>query len=149
MGIRWWAGDVPRLLVTLNRACSMGLTTVGVTGRPGGGGGDSFCIDLVDANGATSWHKCSMCVESSLNIVGIRVSSPTKNCLMSTVGVSSCFNNTASSLTVYVIVGPSRSLCSSSTLSAICTPLTSPCWQKYSLQLLHSWLSVVAGTSSW
>ena len=39
VGIRWRAGDVPRLLVTLNRACSMGLTTVGVAGRPGGGTG--------------------------------------------------------------------------------------------------------------
>ena len=51
VGVRWRAGDVPRLLVTFNRACSMGLTTVGVMGRPGGGRGDSFCIDLVDANG--------------------------------------------------------------------------------------------------
>ena len=78
MGIRWWAGDVPRLLVTLNRACSMGLTTVGVTGRPGGGGGDSFCVNLVDANGAASCRKCSMRVESSFNIAGVRVSSPAK-----------------------------------------------------------------------
>ena len=51
MGIRWRDGDVPRLLVTFNRACSMGLGTVGVAGRPGGGGGDSFCVNLVDANG--------------------------------------------------------------------------------------------------
>ena len=43
VGVHWWAGDVPRLFITLNRACSMGLTTVGVAGRPGGGtGGDSF-----------------------------------------------------------------------------------------------------------
>ena len=132
VGVRWRAGDVPRLLVTLNRACSMGLTTVGVAGRPGGGaGGDSFCINLVDTNGATCWRKCLMRIESLLNIAGVRVSSPAKNCLMSMVGVSSSLNNTASSLMVDVIVGPSRSLCSSSILSAICTPLALPCWRKY------------------
>ena len=85
----WRAGDVPKLLVTLNKACSMGLGTVGVAGKPGGGGGDSVCADLVDANGAASWRKCSMCVETSLNISGVRVSSPAKNCLMSTVGIPS------------------------------------------------------------
>ena len=94
MGVRWRAGDVPRLLVTFSRACCIGLATVGVAGRPGGGtGGDSFCIDLVDANGAASWRKCSMRVESLLNIAGVRVSSPAKNCLMSTVGVSSSFSS--------------------------------------------------------
>ena len=78
VSVRWWAGDVPRFLVTFNRAYSMGLATVGVAGRPGGGGGDSFCVDLVDANGAASWRRCSMRVESSLNIAGVRVSSPAK-----------------------------------------------------------------------
>ena len=39
VGIRWQTGDVPRLLVTFNRACSMGLAMVGVAGRPGGGPG--------------------------------------------------------------------------------------------------------------
>ena len=78
VGICWWAGDVPRLLVTLNRACSMGLGTVGVVGRPGGGGGDSICFDLVDANGAASWRKCSMCIETSLNISGVRFPVPLK-----------------------------------------------------------------------
>ena len=129
VGVRWWAGDVPRLLVTFNRACSMGLATVGVAGRPGGGaGGDSFGVESVDANGVASWCKCSMHVETSLNIAGMRVASPAKNCLMSTVGVSSS-NNTASSLTVDVIVGPCRSLCSASRLLASCT-YSSPCWQK-------------------
>ena len=128
MGVRWWAGDVPRLLVTFNRACSMGLATVGVAGRPGGGaGGDSFCVNLVDANGATSWRRCLMHVESLLNIAGVRVSSPTKKCLMSTVGVSSSFSNVASSLAVDVIVGPYRILTSSSRLSAIGNPQESPC----------------------
>ena len=149
MGIRWRAGDVPRLLVTFNRACSMGLTTVSVAGRPGGGRGDSFCVDLVDANGATSCRRCSMHVESSLNIAGVRVSSPAKNCLMSTVGVFSSFSNVASSLAVDVIVGPCRILISSSRLSAIGNPHKSPCWRKYSPQLFHSWLSMAAGTSSW
>ena len=149
VGVHWRAGDVPRFLVASNRACSMGLATVGVVGRPGGGRGDSFCVDLVDANGAASWRKCSMRVESSLNIAGVRVSSPAPHGLMSTVGVSSSFNNTASSLTVDFIVGPRRSLASSSRLSAIGTPYGSPCWRKYSLQLFHSWLSVAASTSSW
>ena len=80
MGVRWQDGDVPKLLVTFNKACSMGLGTTGVVGRPGGD-------DLVDANGATSWRKRSICVEISLNISGVRVSSPAKNCLMSTVGI--------------------------------------------------------------
>ena len=148
VGVHWWAGDVPRFLVTSSRACCMGLATVGVAGRPGGGGGDSFCVDLVNANGAASWRKCSMCVETSLNIAGVRVSRPAKNCLMSTVGISSS-NNTASSLTVNFIVGPCRSLASSSRLSAIGTPHRLPCWRKYSLQFLHSWLSMAANTSSW
>ena len=125
VGICWWTGDVPRLLVTFNRACSMGLATVGVAGRPGGGRGDSFCVNLVDSNGVASWRKCSMHIETSLNIAGVRVSSPTKNCLMSTVGVSSS-NNTAFSLTVNVIVGPCRSLCSVSMLLASCTPYSLP-----------------------
>ena len=32
VGVCWWAGDVPRLLVTFNRACSMGLAMGGVGG---------------------------------------------------------------------------------------------------------------------
>ena len=120
MGVRWQAGDVPRLLVTFSRACCIGLATVGVAGRPGGGArGNSFGIDLVDANGDTSWHRCSMCVESSLNIVGVRVSSPARNCLMSTVGVSLSFNSIASSLAIDFIVGPCRILASSSRLAAL------------------------------
>ena len=130
VGICWQTGDVPRLLVTFNRACSMGLATVGVAGRPGGGaGGDSLGVETGDATGVASWRRCSMRVETSLNIAGVRVSSPTKNCFMSTVGVSSS-NNTASSLTVDVIVGPCRSLCSASMLSASCTPYSSPHCQK-------------------
>ena len=128
MGIRWRAGDIPRLIDTCNRACSMGLAMGGVAGRPGGGGGDSFCVNLVDANGAASWRKCSIRIETSLNIAGVRVSSPAQNCVMSTVGISSS-NDTASSLTVDVIVGPCRSLCSASRLSASCT-YSSPCWRK-------------------
>ena len=55
MGVCWRAGDVTRLLVTFSRACYIGLATVGVAGRPGRGvGGDSFCADLVDANGVAS-----------------------------------------------------------------------------------------------
>ena len=81
MGVRWWDGDIPKLLVAFNKACSMGLGTVGVAGRPGGD-------DLVDANGAANWHKRSICVEISVNISGVRVSSPARNCLMSTVGIS-------------------------------------------------------------
>ena len=53
MGVRWWDGDIPKLLVAFNKACSMGLGTVGVAGRPGGDG-------LVDANRATNWHKRSI-----------------------------------------------------------------------------------------
>ena len=88
MGVRWWVGDVPRLLVTFSRACCIGLAMVGVVGRPGGGaGGDSLRVNLVDANGVA--NGCSMRVESSLNIAGVRVSSPARNCLMSTVSVSS------------------------------------------------------------
>ena len=118
MGVRWRAGDVPRLLVTFSRACSIGLATVGVAGRPGrGAGGDSFCADLVDANGVASWRRCSMRVESSLNIAGVRVSSPAKNCLMSTVGISSSLNSIASLLAVDFIVGPCRILASSSRLA--------------------------------
>ena len=149
VGIRWWTGDVPRLLVTLNRACSMGLATVGVVGRPGGGdGGNSLGIETGDATGVASWRRCSIRVETSLNIAGMRVSSPAKNCFMSTIGVSSS-NNTASSLTVDVIVGPCRSLYSASMLSASCTPYLSPHCRKMSPQLLHSWLSMAASTSSW
>ena len=126
VGVRWQTGDVPRLLITFNRACSMGLATVGVVGRPGGGtGGDCLGIKTGDATGVTSWRRCSMRVETLLNIAGMRVSSPAKNCFMSTVGVSSS-NNTASSLTVDVIVGPCRSLCSASMLSASCTPYLLP-----------------------
>ena len=112
VGIRWRAGDIPRLLVTFSRACSIGLATVGVAGRPGGGaGGDSLGIESVDANGVASWHRCLMRVESSLNIVGVRVSSPAKNCLMSTVGVSSSLNSIASSLAVDFSVGPCKIFC--------------------------------------
>ena len=89
MGVRWWDGDVPKLLVTFNKACSMGLGTVGVAGRPGGGVGNSICADLMDANGAASWRKRSICIQISLNISGVRVSSPARNCLMSTVGIPS------------------------------------------------------------
>ena len=61
VGIRWWAGDVPRLLVTFSRACSIGLATVRVAGRPGGGaGGDPLGVESVDANGVASWRRCSM-----------------------------------------------------------------------------------------
>ena len=120
MGVRWRAGDVPRLLVTFSRACCIGLATVGVAGRPGRGtGDDSFGIDLVDANGDASWCRCSMCVESLLNIVGMRVSSPARNCLMSMVGISSSLNSMASSLGVDFIVGPCRILASSSRLAAL------------------------------
>ena len=146
MGICWWAGDVPRLLVTFSRACSIGLATVGVVGRPGGGnGGDSFCIDLVDANGVASWRRCSMRVESSLNIAGVRVSSPAKICLMSTVGVSSSLSSIVSLLAVDFIVGPCRILASSSRLAAppdaSCNPhglASLSCWRKYSPQLFAS-----------
>ena len=111
MGVRWRAGDIPRLLVTFSRACCIGLATVGVAGRPGGGTrGDSFGVNLVDANGDASWRRCSMCVESSFNIVGVRVSSPARNCLMSTVGVSLSLNSIASSLAIDFIVGPCRIL---------------------------------------
>ena len=119
MGVCRPAGDIPRLLVTFSRACCIGLATVGVVGRPGGGArGDSLHVDLVDANGVTSWRRCSMRVESSLNIAGVRVSSPTRNCLMSTVGISSSLNSIASSLSVDFIVGPCRILASSSRLPA-------------------------------
>ena len=139
VGVRWWPGDVPRLLVTFIRACCIGLATVGVAGRPGGGaGGDSLCVDLVDANGVTSWRRCSMCVESSLNIASVRVSSPARNCLMSTVGVSSSPNSIASSLAVDFIVGPCRILASSSRLAAppgasckLHRLASHSCWQKY------------------
>ena len=117
VGVRWWVGDIPRLLVTFSRACSIGLATVGVAGRPGGGaGGDSFGVNLVDANGDASWRRCSMGVESLLNIAGVRVSSPAKNCLMSMVGVSSSLNSITSLLAVDFIVGPCRILASSSRL---------------------------------
>ena len=129
VGIRWQTDDVPRLLVTFNRACSMGLAMVGVAGRPGGGGGNSFGVETGDATGVASWHRCSMRIETSLNIASMRLSSPAKNYLMSMVGISSS-NNTASSLTVDVIVGPCRSLCSPSMLSASCTPYSSPHCQK-------------------
>ena len=140
MGVCWRAGDIPRLLITFSRACSIGLATVGVAGRPGGGaGGDSFCADLVDASGVTSWHRSSMRVESSLNIAGMRVSSPAKNCLMSTVGISSSLNSIASSLAVDFIVGPCRILASSSRLAAppdaSCNPhglASRSCGRKYS-----------------
>ena len=146
MGVRWWAGDVPRLLITFSRACCIGLATVGVAGRPGGGaGGDSFGVDLVDANGDASWHRCSMCVESLLNIVGVRVSSPARNCLMSTVGVSSSLNSIASSLAVDFIVGPCRILASSSRLTAppdasckLHRLVSRSCWQRNSSQLFTS-----------
>ena len=157
VGVHWWAGDVPRLLVTFNRACCIGLATVGVVGRPGrGAGGDSFCVNLVDANGVTSWRRCSMRVESLLNIAGVRVSSPARNCLMSTVGISSSLNSIASLLAIDFIVGPYRILASSSRLAALpdtsCKPhglASRSCWRKYSSQLFTSWLSEVAGTSSW
>ena len=146
MGVRWWAGDIPRFLVTFSRACCIGLATVGVAGRPGGGArGDSFGIDLVDANGIASWCRCLMCVESSLNIVGVRVSSPARNCLMSMEGVSSSLNSIASSLAINFIVGPCRILASSSRLAA--PPDTScklhglvsrSCWWKYLSQLFTS-----------
>ena len=146
MGVRWWPGDVPRLLVTFSRACCIGLATVGVAGRPGGGaGGDSLCVDLVDANGVASWRRCLMCVESSLNIAGVRVSSPARNCLMSTVGVSSSLNSIASSLAVDFIVGPCRILASSSRLAAppgasckLHGLASRSCWRKYSPQLFAS-----------
>ena len=146
MGVRWQAGDVPRLLVTFSRACCIGLATVGVAGRPGGSaGGDSLCVDLVDANGATSWCRCSMCVESSLNIAGVRVSSPARNCLMSTAGISSSLNSIASSLAVDFIVGPCRILASSSRLvappDASCKLhglASHSCWRKNSPQLFTS-----------
>ena len=146
MGVRRQAGDVPRLLVTFSRACCIGLATVSVAGRPGrGAGGDSLHIDLVDANGVTSWCRCSMRVESSLNIAGVRVSSPARNCLMSTVGVSSSLNSIVSLLAIDFIVGPCRILASSSRLvappDASCKPhglASRSCWQKYSPQLFAS-----------
>ena len=156
MGVCWRAGDVPRLLVTFSKACCIGLAAVGVVGRPGGGTrGDSFGVDLVDANGDASWRRCSMCVESSLNIVGVRVSSPARNCLMSTVGISSSLNSIASSLAFNFIVGPCRILASSSRLAAppdssckLHGLVSRPCRQKNSSQLFTSWLSEVTGTSS-
>ena len=146
MGVRWRTGDIPRLLVTFSRACCIGLATVGVAGRPGGGArGDSFGVDLVDANGDASWHRCSMCVESSLNIVGVRVSSPARNCLMFMVGVSSSLNSIASSLAVDFIVGPCRILASSSRLVALPDAscklhglVSRSCWRKNSYQLFTS-----------
>ena len=145
MGVRWWAGDILRLLVTFSRACCIGLATVGVADRPGGGTrGDSFGINLVDTNGDASWRRCLMCVESSLNIVGVRVSSPARNCLMSTVGISSSLNSIASSLAVDFIVGPCRILASSSRLvapDASCKLhglVSHSCWQKNSSQLFTS-----------
>ena len=155
MGVCWWVGDVPKLLVTSSRACCIGLATVGVVGRPGGGaGGDFFGIDLVDANGDACWHRCSMCVESSLNMVGVNVSSPARNCLMSMVGVFSSPNSIASSLAVDFIVGPCRILASSSRLAgppdAPCKPhglASHPCWWKNSSQLFTSWLSEATGMS--
>ena len=156
MGVCWWAGDVSSLLVTSSRACCIGLTTVGAVGRPGrGAGGDLFGVDLVDANGDASWRRCSMCVDSSLNIVGLKVSSPARNCLMSTVGVSSSLNSIASSLAVEIIVGPCRILASSSRLAALPSTscklhglASSPCWWKNLSQLFTSWLSEVTGMSS-
>ena len=146
MGVHWWAGDIPRLLVTVSRACCIGLATVGVAGRPGGGtGDDSFHVDLVDANGVASWRKCSMRVEISLNIAGVRISSPARNCLVSMVGVSSSLNSMASSLAIDFIVGPCRILASSSRLAA---PPDAPCklhglasrscWRKYLSQSFTS-----------
>ena len=120
MGVCWWVGDIPKLLVTSSRACCIGLATVGVVGRPGrGAGGDFFGVDLVDANRDAHWRRCSMCVESSLSMVGMRVSSPARNCLMSTVGISSSLNSMVSSLAVDFIVGPCRILASSSRLAAL------------------------------
>ena len=146
MGVRGWAGDIPRLLVTFSRACCIGLATVSVAGRPGeGAGGDSLRVDLVDANGVTSWRRCLMRVESSLNIAGMRVSSPARNCLMSTVGVSSSLNSIASSLAVDFIVGHCRILASSSRLAAppgasckLHGLVSHSCWRKYSPQLFAS-----------
>ena len=146
VGVHRRAGDVTRLLVTFSRACCIGLATVSVAGRPGGGtGGDSLHVDLVDANGVTSWCRCSMRVESSLNIAGVRVSSPARNCLMSTVGVSSSLNSIASSLAVDFIVGPCRILASSSRLAALPNAscklhrlASRSCWWKYSPQLFAS-----------
>ena len=146
MGVRWRAGDVPRLLVTFSRACCIGLATVGVAGRPGGGAGGNFLgVDLVDANGDASWHRCSMCVENLLNIVGMRVSSPARNRLMSTIGVSSSLNSIASSLAVDFIVGPCRILASSSRLAAppdasckLHRLVSRSCWRRNSSQLFTS-----------
>ena len=107
------------------------LQSVWQVGLVGAARGNSFCVDLVDANGVASWCRCSMRVESSLNIAGVRVSSPAKNCLMSTVGVSSSLSSIASSLAVDFIVGPYRILASSSRLAAICNPhvlASHPCW---------------------
>ena len=156
MGVHWWAGDIPRLLVTCSRPCCIALTTVGVAGRPGGSArGDFFGINLVDANGDASWRRCSMCVESLLNIVGVRVSSPARNCLMSTVGISSSLNSIASSLAIDFIVGPCRILASSSRLAAppdasckLHGLVSRPCWWKNSSQLFTSWLSEATGMSS-
>ena len=146
MGVCWWVGDIPRLLVTSSKACCIGLATVGAAGRPGGGArGDFFGVDLVDANGDTRWCRCSMCVESLLNMMGVRVSSPARNCLKSMVGISSSLNSIASSLAVDFIVGLCRILASSSRLAA--PPDTScklhglvshPRWRKYSPQLVTS-----------
>ena len=143
MGARWQAGDVPRLLVTFSRSCCIGLATVSVKGRPGGGaGGDSLRVDLVDANGVTSWRRCSMRVESSLNIAGVRVSSLMS---MSMVGISLSLNSIASLLAVDFIVGPCRILASSSRLAAppdasckLHGLASHSCWRKYSPQLFTS-----------
>ena len=63
MGVRWRAGDIQRLLVTFSRACSIGLATVGVAGRPGrGAGGNSFGVDWVDANGDHQLVQVLRCV---------------------------------------------------------------------------------------
>ena len=150
--MRWRDGDVPKLLAAFNKACSMGLVTVGVADRPGG---DRFA----DADGAANWRSRSMCVEISVNISGVRVCSPTRNCLMSTddgisplaagvscdsargsgsvdtvVGVSSdsrvgiSSSNRASSVVVTGSVGPRNNSCSTSSLLVIGTPVGSPCW---------------------
>ena len=166
----WRDGDVPKSLVALNKACSMGLVTVGVAGRPGG---DRFA----DADGAANWRSRSMCVEISVNISGVRVCSPARNCRMSTDGVSSSAagiscnsvlgvgsvdaavgissdlrvglssNNTASSVMVTGSVGPRNNSCFTSSLSVIGTLVGSPCWQRNSPQPFHSGWKV-AGAST-
>ena len=171
MGVRWRDGDVPKSLVAFNKACSMGLGTVGVAGRPGG---DHFA----DTNGAANWRSRSICVEISVNISGVRVCSPARNCPMSTVGISpsaagvSCdsavgggsletavdtssdsrvgvsSNNTASSVAVTGSVGPHNNSCSTSSLSVIGTPVGSPCWRRNSPQPFHSGLAAVGASAA-